>query len=40
MNGYQVRKINKIRKVNFFLQLWETFLNLNAEVGMFTKLST
>ena len=40
MNGYQARKITEIRNVIFGLQLWETFLRVKAEVGMFTKLST
>ena len=40
INGFQVRKINKIRKRNFRSPLWETFLSVKAEVGMFTKLST
>ena len=40
INGFQVRKINEIRNVIFGLQLWETFLSLEGEVGMFTKLST
>ena len=30
MNGYQARKINEIRNVIFGLQLWETFLSVNA----------
>ena len=40
INGYQARKINEIRGEIFSLQLWETFLTVKAEVGMFTKLST
>ena len=40
MNGYQTRKINEIRNVIFGLQLWDTFLSVKAEVGMFTKLIT
>ena len=41
MNGYQSRKINKIRNVTFDVQLWETSLSIKAEeVGMLTKLST
>ena len=40
MSGYQARKINEIRNVNFGLQLWEAFLSVKAEVGMFIKLST
>ena len=40
INGYQARKINKIRYVIFRFQLLEAFLSVKAEVGMFTKLST
>ena len=40
MSGYQARKINEIRNVIFGLQLWEAFLSVKAEVGMFIKLST
>ena len=39
MNGYQARKINEIIYIIFCLQLWEIFLSIKAEVGMFTKLS-
>ena len=34
MNGHQGRKINEIRDVVFYFQLWETFLSIMAEVGM------
>ena len=37
INGFQ---INEIRKRNFRSPLWETFLSVKAEVGMFIKLST
>ena len=40
MNGYQARRIKEIRQISFGLQLWETFLRVKAEVGMFPKLST
>ena len=40
MNGYQVRKISKIRNLIFGLKIWETFLGVKAKVGMFTRLST
>ena len=39
-NGFQVRKINEIRTRNFRSPLWETFLSVKAEVGIFTKFST
>ena len=40
MNGYKARKINKIINVTFGLQIWETFISVRDEVGMFTKFST
>ena len=40
MKGYQARKIIEMRNIIFGPQLWETFLSVNAEVGLFTKLST
>ena len=40
MNGYQARQINEIRDVIFGLQIWENFLSIKAEVGMFTRLGT
>ena len=38
MNVYQAREINEIRNVIFSFQLWDTFLSVKTEVGMFTKL--
>ena len=40
INGFQVRKNKGNKKRNFRSPLWETFLSVKAEVGMFTKLST
>ena len=40
INGYQASKINEIRNIIFGLQPLENFLSVEAEVGMFTKLST
>ena len=40
INGLQVRKIKRNKKRNFRSPLWETFLSVKAEVGMFTNLST
>ena len=37
MNG--ARKTNDISNIIFGLQLWDIFLSVEAEVGMFTKLS-
>ena len=34
------QKHKRNKKRNFRSPLWETFLSVNAEVGMFTKLST
>ena len=36
----QATKINETKNVIFGPLLWETFLSIKAEVGMFTKLST
>ena len=35
MSAYQVKKMNNIRNVIFGLHLWETFVSIKAEVGMF-----
>ena len=40
VNDYQDRKNNEIRNLIFSLQLWETFLSVKVEVGMFTKFGT
>ena len=40
MNGYQARKINKIRNVILSFQLLETLLSIIVEVEMFTNLGT
>ena len=36
MNGYQGRKFNEIGDLIFTFHLWETFLSINAELGIFT----
>ena len=40
INGFASQKNKQNKKRNYRSPLWETFLSLEAEVGMFTKLST
>ena len=40
INGFISQKHKRNKKRNFQSPLWETFLSVRAEVGMFTKLST
>ena len=40
LNGFLSQKNKRNKKRNFRSPLWETFLSVKAQVGMFTKLST